>query len=460
MMVTEQVNSAQVIASIRTKIFAGGKSINQITTFQQIVKLPAVYNASAEASTSSSGVRPTVPAKKPVRQQPPGLKMRFRPIGFGSGTTGAIGSSSSSADTSSTGSTSDEEMENSPSKFRRPSSLDPEKSETSSSSDAEMTDAPPRPSEPAVKSKYGKSAAKKAPAISGPLKRKHSEGRDMKANNSSSSSETSFNYRPLKTLKKKQKGSLVGSQSVLTEAQETKSSMLPRPAQLYTSIPPLELSVPQIPPPRNFPSSNAHPQPRRVDLNTEVSVDERGRAVDSGSSAKEHRKEVERTKKKEAILPKSHARGSTTSTSYRGTMKITPVPLPSHKFVHGSSSTGPSSNPIQSLPATVSNSQEKSNSKEDGRKKEKRRKEAETENWQGEKRDLAPKSHFRPHSPSPTHPEGNTPTIKGYSGGLKDVDDVFGGYDSLVALLLFAMIPNELSMDASPGTQVGGYTHM
>jgi hypothetical protein len=35
----------------------------------------------------------TVPAKKPIRQQPGGLKMRFLPIGFGDGETGNLGSS-------------------------------------------------------------------------------------------------------------------------------------------------------------------------------------------------------------------------------------------------------------------------------------------------------------------------------------------------------------------------------
>ena len=63
-------------------------------------------------------------AKRSVRKQPEGLKMRFRPIGFGNGKTGTIGSSSSSDASSSTDTDADEEMEDALPVLRRPLDLD------------------------------------------------------------------------------------------------------------------------------------------------------------------------------------------------------------------------------------------------------------------------------------------------------------------------------------------------
>lgn len=61
--------------------------IDSTLHLQQVVKIPSAKTKSKTA---------TVPQKKPVRQQPEGLKMRFKPIGFGSGGTGKIGGESSS----------------------------------------------------------------------------------------------------------------------------------------------------------------------------------------------------------------------------------------------------------------------------------------------------------------------------------------------------------------------------
>jgi hypothetical protein len=138
-------------------------------------------------------------------------------------------------------------MEDAPQQFRRPASLEQEESstsshdESSSSSDAEMADAPPLKIGPAVDSKSKKSAAKEAVKVtSQSLKRKASEGGDIKAKNSSSSSATSTN-RQLNTVKKKQKSSPAASQSVSTEAHKTASPKLPHSAKSPTSI---------IPPPK------------------------------------------------------------------------------------------------------------------------------------------------------------------------------------------------------------------
>ncbi|EHL02774.1 hypothetical protein M7I_1293 [Glarea lozoyensis 74030] len=65
------------------------RPIDQVLHLRRIVSLPGV-NDSGSASSKA-----TVPAKKPVRQQPKGLKMRFLPIGFGEGDGGKLGSESS-----------------------------------------------------------------------------------------------------------------------------------------------------------------------------------------------------------------------------------------------------------------------------------------------------------------------------------------------------------------------------
>ncbi|KAI9822463.1 MAG: hypothetical protein M1827_000182 [Pycnora praestabilis] len=77
-------------------------NITQRLHLQQMIRVPSLTNGkpSPSADGSQSGVTIKTPAVKPVRPQPQGLKMRFRPFGFGNGTAGKIGSSSSSTDDS------------------------------------------------------------------------------------------------------------------------------------------------------------------------------------------------------------------------------------------------------------------------------------------------------------------------------------------------------------------------
>src|ERR1700709_1085338 len=173
--------------------------MDQVLHLQQIVQLPGVKDGADPAT-----LRSTVPTGKPIRQQPLGLKMRFRPIGFGTGKTGNIGSSSSSTDGRSSGSISDEEFPDAPPTNRELISPSPERSVTSSessdydsssSSDVEMIDTPPHPSDKASKSKRDVEVSVTAGGI---LKRKHSEEIDRKAKNSSSQSTAITNHKQLK----------------------------------------------------------------------------------------------------------------------------------------------------------------------------------------------------------------------------------------------------------------------
>jgi hypothetical protein len=124
---------------------ATSRPIDHILHLQHIISLPGVHEG--VPSNKESASKATIPAKRPARPQPKGLKMRFRPLGFGNGEVGTIGS------------------------------------ESESNSDEEMEDAPaPIPSEPERKSK-SKSERHKSDT---PLKRKHVEGEEKKKKNSSS----------------------------------------------------------------------------------------------------------------------------------------------------------------------------------------------------------------------------------------------------------------------------------
>jgi hypothetical protein len=164
---------------------------------------------------TASSSKATPPAKKPVRQQPQGLKMRFRPIGFGDGEPGRIGSSSSSVEGSSS-SDSDEETEEPPVPFRRPvsvasdsseadeSSDSSESEEESSSSDVEMAEAPPiKPFTKGRKDGTSVKVLSSQELTTGSLKRKHGGEEERKSKHSSSRS-SSIDDRELKRLKKTQ----------------------------------------------------------------------------------------------------------------------------------------------------------------------------------------------------------------------------------------------------------------
>ncbi|KAK0113721.1 hypothetical protein ONS95_013969 [Cadophora gregata] len=106
---------------------ATSREIDQIFHLQQVAKDP----------TTANPARATIPARKPVRQQPRGLKMRFHPIGFGAAKPGTIGSSSS-----------DEEMEDAPSATSRPIPKVNSTARTDEDSDEDMDDGPPLPLRP------------------------------------------------------------------------------------------------------------------------------------------------------------------------------------------------------------------------------------------------------------------------------------------------------------------------
>lgn len=137
------------------------RSIDQILHLQQIVNLPGVHEGIAPNKDSAS--KSTVPMKRPARPQPRGLKMRFRPLGFGSGEIGNIGSSSESG------------------------------------SDVDM-DAAPAVVRPDSEAKSKSKSEKYTPS----KKRKHVEGEMKKSKNSSSSTTEAPSDKKLKRLKKKQ----------------------------------------------------------------------------------------------------------------------------------------------------------------------------------------------------------------------------------------------------------------
>ncbi|TVY46876.1 hypothetical protein LOCC1_G002795 [Lachnellula occidentalis] len=192
------------------------KPIDQILHLQQIIKIPGMDGSTATSSKA------TVPAKKPVRPQPKGLKMRFLPIGFGTGNPGKIGLD---VDGSSTESVSYSGNEEDASKgFKKPASI---ASSSDEESDEEMTEAPPLP----------KSKVSKAPTSSTPLKRKHNEGGEKKTKHSSSRPAPDIDDRQLKRQKTKQNGS-----------QEDRAS-----ASTKTVTP--------IPPPKSLPKTSDTPNP-------------------------------------------------------------------------------------------------------------------------------------------------------------------------------------------------------
>jgi hypothetical protein len=225
MMATGQVNHLSDHKFLGcTNMVVGVKPIDQILHLQRIVKLPNVYNASMNA-TSPVNPRVIAPAQNPIREQPEGLKMRFRPIGFGRGRTGNIGSSS--LEGSATESASDEEMLDAPA-FRRPLSTEKDMSsdsaESSSSSevDGDMTDAAaPTP----------KRAAKEVVRTTDTLlKRKHSEGADKQSKKSSSISTTTPDNMQLKRFKTKQteyQKNMADRQSVSTKVHKSDTSITP-----------------------------------------------------------------------------------------------------------------------------------------------------------------------------------------------------------------------------------------
>jgi len=262
MMAIVQVSEPRLVKTINFDHTLGSKGIDNILHLQQVVKLPNMN----EDSTASQA---TVPAKKPVRQQPKGLKMRFKPSGFGDGETGKIGSSSE-----------DDEMPKAPVRFRKPASLSAESSDegsekssssevgsssSGSGSDVEMADAPAAPT-----SKHNPVIKKPTtimPPTVGALKRKHTYETPEK--NSSSSSKLSTN--PALSTFKKSKASQTpqaDSSLVSTEISKAKAEGLISPPKRVKPNKTVKTVTPQlssmqrespIPPPS---SSTARPTVR------------------------------------------------------------------------------------------------------------------------------------------------------------------------------------------------------
>lgn len=146
---------------LHAKTITDSKDIEHVIHIQQVVNIAAVYDPTSSISTGRS----TVPARKPVRQQPKGLRMRFKPIGFGDGEVGKIGYTSVGGDST------ESDAEDPAPNFRVPTSLGDD-----GDPDAEMHDVSAPPSKP-FKSK---SKAEKS------LKRKSKDSGESREDNSSS----------------------------------------------------------------------------------------------------------------------------------------------------------------------------------------------------------------------------------------------------------------------------------
>lgn len=227
------------------------RPVDRILHLQQIVNLSGLPEV-----PGSGPSRALVPAKKPVRQQPPGLKMRYRPIGFGDGKIGKIGSSSSSAGESSDES-SDQEMTDSHTAVQTKKHLNhPSKdsdADSNTSSDVEMADVIlPPPTKPS------KSKPNIETSTAATLKRKHSDGNASKAKkHSSSQSNITTDYKQLNDIKIKQtknKKISPDSRSVSTEPRRISKIQPPLPSTTLTPVPLLgrqitSRSTTHIPPP-------------------------------------------------------------------------------------------------------------------------------------------------------------------------------------------------------------------
>lgn len=277
------------------------KPIDRVLHLQQIVKLPAFDDGDGNSPLTSQA---TVPAKKPVRQQPKGLRMRFRPIGFGAGKLGKLGSSSA-GDTSG----SDEEMEEAPAAFRHHTL--PTDDETSSDSDEEMEDAPPV----AVKPKKSKIAAPQAK--SSPLKRKHMDNEPVPK--SSSQPIKVLDNTPLKKIKKKQKDShksTTDSQSASIEqgnsvtksqSKNTKHAKLTIPDVASTPILPpsshgsgMKSSLGSQSTPHKHSKKRSHETEKTPGKKVDLSLHELTKATDPNLTGEERRKKIKKLKHKDS----------------------------------------------------------------------------------------------------------------------------------------------------------------
>jgi hypothetical protein len=164
--------------------------------------------------------------------------MRFRPIGFGDGEAGEIGSSSSSVDGSDSENSVDEDAQ--ASTFRRPQEVSDAASVSDHSSDVEMTDAQPLPPKAIIPPNHRNGTKDSAKAADKSLKRKHNGDSDMKGKKSSSSS--SIDNNQLKKMKKKKKKVRDHNRSVSIETYQSNATTtskvpLPLPQTLESNEP-------------------------------------------------------------------------------------------------------------------------------------------------------------------------------------------------------------------------------
>lgn len=222
------------------------KPMDQILHLQQIVQLPGAKGSDASCSKA------TAQTKKFVRPQPPGLKMRFLPIGFGTGDPGKIGSDSASQDES-TSSVSDEEMEEAPKPFQTPTPLDKPSEEPESESDEEMTEPPPL-SDPNLGKIYKKKLETPAGSQQS-LKRKHADGLEKKFTKTSSlqQSDTIDDHKKPKRQKTKQTGPQGKSVDTPSASTKISTSIIPPP--------PLKSILQKAKPDLAIPSPTSYPQP-------------------------------------------------------------------------------------------------------------------------------------------------------------------------------------------------------
>jgi hypothetical protein len=337
-------------------VHTGQKAVDQTLHLQQIIQLHKITNMSSPAS----GVSATV-SKRPVRKQPEGLKMRFRPIGFGNGKTGTIGSSSSSSDaSSSTDNDADEEIEDAPQVSRQPLAKANASQDDTSSSGEEMDDPPPAAladspsdsdssSEPSNNKREDLPKITSAPEISSnspprPLKRKLS---DLKKDDKTSNTlcdQFKANGVPLKTTNIKklspalgQSVSKVNGNANTTTKQNILSTSPPKMTQVVlpprvsetTSSPAngSNLKVTPVPPPRQSSilppgrgtksldvpkvlkaaGARSKTSPVKVaaaklppEKNNQKSLEDHIQSIDPTLSEKEREKDIRRLRKKEA----------------------------------------------------------------------------------------------------------------------------------------------------------------
>ncbi|PQE13381.1 hypothetical protein CJF31_00008396 [Rutstroemia sp. NJR-2017a BVV2] len=153
------------------------------------------YRIVPKLANGDDSSQATVPAKKPVRKQPKGLRMRYAPVGFGLNGGGIIGDSSDEEDQSG----SDLEGRGKSPKFQKPSGAE----DGASDSDVVMGDAQPTPT-PAKKSKSKKSAENSAENGDRPLKRKHKDEGEKKKKHKRLSPKPETTFSELTTYQRKQ----------------------------------------------------------------------------------------------------------------------------------------------------------------------------------------------------------------------------------------------------------------